>query len=871
MEIRLNSSKLKFKLNEKTLLKNLFDLNIGTLIADTIDISSSKEAKAYYLLYNANHKTNVQLTKELGQDKIDQNKNLMEIFHEIESEWKTFFEQEIILKKDFFDNILQYNTSYLTNSFRLFQRYAELIGITVPEDFSYKYYLTYRDNLVNEYQENKEKYKEIVDFFDNPIYEENKKLITLLESYKNTKNYYITPLQSGVKESLKDLYIEPYFQVYKNNLLVNNNSNYDFERLQDELTIHDFVNNYFLDGVQHKELRNKSNMLFLLGQPGQGKTSFCYRVIYDILEKNHNLPETPIYFLKIRDLHARDFIDDTFNTINRHLYKEVDFNIDKCLLVLDGLDEAYMSGGLTDHDLKILYERLKITSKNNRNLKIILTSRLNYLNTNDPSIEGSLVVRLGVLNEEQIKLYIDNFSSFYPKNKLKNIANNILTDENFKDIKELLEQPVLMYFIAIADIDIQENDSKAVIYDKIFESLAKRSWDKSGQLSYIKCSFKIYNKYLRSFIRNVAFEIYQSPNLHISIKKLSELEATKLFVKKCFDEEIYQEDKLKEISKYLLISFYFQQTNKNEEEDTAIEFFHNSLWEFLTAEYLWLENKRVVINQDEDGEYKPLRVDEYYNAISYLVGNKKLKWEVMQNLENIISLENQETKDLISNLMKDVFYKIAKKDMLLDYDSKNETLSPRDKMHNIFELMWMFYYITSYQTGKRIETNLNINLFLFDNKQPSFSTSNKLINLDLKDDAQYSCFISDALIQNTVFDIDFTEFNFYDNYFFNTLLHQTYFSLYVNDNKFEKVTFEDTRIYVGDFSGNEFILCKFNNIQIPKRETFKKILKNNKFDDYFIENHKVVQRTAKSFKNQSIKEYYIVCTDSENIGGANIE
>lgn len=108
---------------------------------------------------------------------------------------------------------------------------------------------------------------------------------------------------------------------------------------------------------------------------GKGKTSFCYR-FYDYIEKYSDLPPVPIIFLKIRDfLIAKDFINNPFDTISDH-YNYINFKGDELIIVLDGLDEAYMSGGISNEDLRNLYERLK--KRSNKKIKIILTSRFNF-------------------------------------------------------------------------------------------------------------------------------------------------------------------------------------------------------------------------------------------------------------------------------------------------------------------------------------------------------------------------------------------------------------------------------------------------------------------------------------------------------------
>ena len=864
MEIKLKNSQLKFKLDTKSLFKNLVDFSLGSLLTDTINISMSIESKAYYLLYNTNIKTNIALSKKLGQTSLNSTHDLNTIFQNVEREWRLFFEQEIIIRKDFFDNVLQHNQEYLRKSFQLFKSYLEALNIQFPEDFSYEYYNTFRSNLLEEYHENKEKYKELISFFDNHFSIDNEKMNIQLQHYQENANLFTNPLQGNTdsKESLRDLYIEPYFKIYKANIVKPCQESEEFVKIEDGLTLHNFINDFYLSGIVHSHLRECYNMLFILGQPGQGKTSCCYKVIFDILEASHGLPDEPLFFLKIRDLHAKDFVDDTFSTINVALNQDVNFNKDKCILILDGLDEAYMSGGITDNDLKVLYERLNKTCKVNKKLKIILTSRLHYLKINDPSLEGSLVLKLEVLTKKQIKLYVDKFKIFHPDNLLAEKINDILEISDFKHIKELLEQPVIMYFIAIANINISKDDSKVIIYDKIFDSLAKRSWDKNGQLNYInpdlKNDYKKYSKLLRQFIRNIAFEIYQSPNLHITIKRLTELDATKVFIEKCFDKELFKTDNIKDVSKYLLISFYFQQSNKQQEDDTAIEFFHNSLWEFLTAEYFWIENKRIVQNKDEDGDYKPLRIDEYYNVLNRLVGNKEIKDEVIKNLESIIKLENPIINQEITNAIKDIFYRLIEWDMLLTYDFKNEKLAPSDKMHNIFMLAWVFYYNTSITNSEnRITTNDKLNNFIFNPFQLSVIKYNIIERLDFKGHTYPNVFLGEVKLKNSSFNLDFTDFSMFRCKFTNVIFYNTYLN-FVTKNIFENTVFKEVLFSKVSIIENKFINCKFQDIQLSDKNFFARLIRQNEVDDFTKNHHRVISKKEKNHFDKFVINYYLI-------------
>ncbi|WP_394675233.1 NACHT domain-containing protein [uncultured Chryseobacterium sp.] len=681
MEIKLNCSKYLLNINKKEVIKNLFDFNIGSTLTEIIDIQKNVEMKAFLLLFNSARNTNEQLSRYYGQEQINKTYNLASISRSLLKEYKNFLEQEITIKKDFFYNIIHSDNKYLIGSFNLFQKFCKQLEINLPKDIRVEYYIGFRENLNEEFENHKERYQELIDFFNNPISVQNEVLYNLFDYFSSYKEFYTRTLQeeSITKERLKDLYIEPYFSIHKNNILNNSDSNKDFYPIFEGLTIHEFFNNYFLANKKHDFIKKNYDMAFVLGQPGQGKTSFCYKLLYDYLERYSDLPPLPIVFIKIRDLVAKDFINDPFKIIEEH-HHFISFKNDEVILVLDGLDESYMSGGITNEDLRNLYERLK--KRNNKKIKIILTSRFNFLNVNDSCLDNTLILQLNELTDHQIKEYCRKFKIFYPENSLTKNINSILGTKKYEHIKELLRQAVLIYFIAIADIEIEEKDSKSKIYDKIFDSLAQRSWDSNGQLDYINPKLKsdpdLYKSYLREYIRNIAFEIYHSPKLYITISKLLELDATKLFIKRCFNDALNDtKDRIKEFSKYLLISFYFQQTNQDS-SDTALEFFHNSLWEFLTAEYMWEENKNLLLKKDRYDELETIRKENYFSFLDKLSGQKKInEFYVAKNLVEIISNEEEITKIQIFNQSIEIFYELLNNDFLLNFNFEKEGLTCR--------------------------------------------------------------------------------------------------------------------------------------------------------------------------------------------------
>ncbi|PKB17338.1 AAA family ATPase [Flavobacterium sp. 5] len=870
MEIKLNCSDYTAKLNIKEAIKNIFDFNFGTSLTELIQIDNSKEMKAFLLLFNTFKATNLELKKKLGQEILDKTENLSIITNQFEINIKNYFEQEITITKDFFEDIIKHNPEYLKQSFKLFKQNLNLLQIYLPENFEYEYYTAYRNNLQNEFQENKDSYMELVEFFENPIHDQNINFDKILNYYKKIKDFYTNPLQPDIEESnesLKDLYIDPYFKIYKNNTDIRVEDNFDdFESPKTEISIHDFLSDYFLKGIQHPDLKTNYNMLFLLGQPGQGKTSFCYKLIYEYLESCQGLPNIPIYFVKIRDLISKDFIDSTFNTVNKYLTQNINFEEDNCILLLDGLDEAYMAGGLNDMDLKNLYDRLNKTTQQNTNLKIILTSRLNYLKINEPCLDKSLVCQLDVLNDNQISTYAQKFKKFYPNNKFLNKISNILTEKKYVHIKELLQQAVLIYFIAIADIDIEEKDSRANIYDKIFDSLAKRSWDKQrGQLDYIKPKvkedYKLYTKYLKAYIRNIAFEIYQSPNLYITLDKLSDLQSTKQFIKRCFNEDLSKsKEDIKEINKYLLISFYFQEAKNNKTTETAIEFFHNSLWEYLTAEYIWEENKNLLLKKelDDEDEYENVSKEVYFDLLDRLVGQKEFSYSIRNNLVNILENENDEIKKAIFNQSIKIFYKLSEDDFLLEYSNKDNSLTSLEKSVSIFNLFWIIISSSKKNFKYQIKTNTNINRFLFSLSEINIFNHN-LSYIDFEEDLHFL----HELIHEQIDNVNFNEVEelkyLIENDFINTNFNCCGISYcIIRNNKFVNVNFTECSFYkINFFENNTFINVKFNDVQVFTEDWLEDLNQENEVDDFTKNNHIIEVVYEKSFKDVVETKYFV--------------
>lgn len=843
MEIKLNSSKLKWSIKPKELVKNFFDFNWGTTLTEIVKIEKDVEGLAFLLLFQTARKTACELLKNYGQEELTNNYNLVSDNLVFENEMKNFFEKEVVLNKSFFINILDFSPKYMTDSLLIFKEYAEILKINLPKEINNIYYLSYAENLENEFQDGREKYKKLVDYFDNPISSARNKYGYLFDYYTSIKRFYTNQLQQNIEESqetLKDLYVKPNFLIFKNNF---RNSKNDDKFFRATIDIHEFINNFYLNDILYTNISKKYNLLFLLGQPGQGKTSFCYKVIYDYLESKLDLPKKPIFFVKIRELVAKDFINNPFEVLTRHFHNNVNFSEDEVLLILDGLDEAYMSGGITDVDLRNLYDRLNKWKSINIKLKIILTSRENYLNLNDSCLDDSLVLKLDVFSDQQVVEYKNKYLSFYPDNQfIKKLDFFVKHKDNreYNHLNELIRQPVILYFIALANIDVDKSNSRSEIYNKIFNSLAERSWDKQkGQLDFIKKDIKpeVYQRHLREYIRNIAFSIYQSPKLFITLKDLINLDATQKFINKCFDDEFSKDSKnFSGLTKYLLISFYFQETNKSTDE-TAIEFFHNSIWEYLTAEYFWEKYKDLFLAKDRNDEFINVDINEYFEFLNALVGNKSFDGMVSRNLQEIILNEKLEELVQLIERSKAAFNKLSKNDFLLRYHRNDCSLTSVEKIESLFNLSLLYLRFSCKATGKIIKLNSRLTkqfLDVFpdgiiymhnvDYCNISFSWFNKEFHL-----------ISSNL-NYVIFESSVSSVNFSSCVFNNVIFDDCYFhNVEFVGSKFNKVIFNNIYIYKSDLFTNKcnFKDCSFKDVKFESKIQYENFLANNRFDKSF--------------------------------------
>lgn len=294
-------------------------------------------------------------------------------------------------------------------------------------------------------------------------------------------------------------------------------------------------------------------------------------------------------------------------------------NIDKNtifsgVLLLDGLDEISILNNLNT-SIEIFCEKL-LQQFENLKTKIILTSRHGYIDIEKLEKRNlpAIVVQIKRFNQEQ---QIEWLEKYLKNSKQQNIFSiedlkEINQIEKYKHIKELIDQPILLHLVALSGADIKTNNSRASVYNQVFTNLVDRTWESNCHSGIIR---GVSKDNLRHYLQDIAFEIFKFKRDFIKKTELESLESSKRFM-----QEIEKENDIKNILKYLMISFYMQTKEyekKLNQQEYAIEFLHKSLQEYLVAEKIWRQITRFEDDTVEDFKSALFVVWEIFSIRSF--------------------------------------------------------------------------------------------------------------------------------------------------------------------------------------------------------------------------------------------------------------
>lgn len=496
--------------------------------------------------------------------------------------------------------------------------------------------------------------------------------------------------------TLNDLYIEPFFRVHKNcfsssDKRLKNDSNRDKYINIDDESIHIFINDILNNNNKHTLELKEVNTIFIAGQPGQGKSSFTKRFVHDIVENKISLAKDVI-LIKLKNIkEPNDLKNKNLKDIVKDNTKLDIDDLDNYIVVLDGLDELFMKTGLSTSDIETICQKLSRDKTT-----VIITTRHGYVNFDSLNEQNIVILELKELDLTQQLSWLEKYKITYPNIKLSNEIIEKIHNDKQRHILEFINQPILLHMIATMDIDNIEELNKSTLYENFFEILIKRKWEKDEHtLSKLKgVEQEEYSKVLKNMLKELAFHIFNSDFEYIQKYEFEKLPSVKE-LQELLSEKNNNNESLKTNLKGVMVSFYFKEVKKDEEdynpeeknEHYAIEFLHKSLMEYMVASYIYddliecfLETKR------SSGKYIINDVNEALKELWYLFHQKRISNEVRNNLIEIIKEKEQNINDELAERF-DVFLPyLIQKDFL--YESKIGNNNPIEKAQNTFYGFW---------------------------------------------------------------------------------------------------------------------------------------------------------------------------------------
>ncbi|MCB9039334.1 MAG: pentapeptide repeat-containing protein [Lewinellaceae bacterium] len=694
-------------------------LSLNTLLTSTkiIQFKSNKSREAFSLVARSIIEgCRWQIRQEIEQVQIDENNRFYyqkrEINHHAFQQLKDKEYQLHIkdLKKPdklpLLEDFKKYYYEWLKETFDMADTRARSIAAEFPYFFGYALFEELRRG----------RYNELNKWIYDPTIEQQSRLMYRQRYRAELRLEYNCAVLGEPDVALPDVYIEPGFLILDKLLPQEQRDNLRFKKsvpIQEHFipteyknSIHHYFNECFINARQSSAINielETSRMLILFGQPGHGKTSFCFRTAYDLLDRPEFSGE--VFMVRLRDA-DREVVLNPRKELSTLLPEQLgassfwEDGSTTTLLLLDGLDELYMSQGLSDNEVHEFLLGCRRMLNKYKNLFIVITSRFNYIETSRLDNIDALILSLATLNVDQQKELVKRFVAqrSEPISIDPGFLDFVNKDRMYDHIRELIELPILLQMILISGIDLESVDSRAKVYQHLFKAVLDRKWAKDGRLlKYKKDNFKPED--LRFYLAFLAFKIYQSDRNYLIRNEIEGFKETKAFIQKFLTNEITQEE-FGKILKDVLTSFYLKERRKDQDDDSeegdkyhyAIEFLHKSLYEYLCCEYIWSKTKELFLEPNGQPQYHDF--DDVGEDLQRFFSHTRLTDETLDYLYEIMDADTGCHKSL-QEAMNFSLPSLLKHGFIYQYPLHNDKIPqkypPDQQALHIFHGYWAIF------------------------------------------------------------------------------------------------------------------------------------------------------------------------------------
>lgn len=497
-----------------------------------------------------------------------------------------------VIKPDHAEARFEFGWTVESGPIQLFESYNAwlhplLISFEIDEEKSSKWIkkieVTARKNLFKELV-SKRRNKWLVDY---QLLSNNAQIIDLLKGFINPNS---EPKENAWKNYLNDLKEKPSNPIWgeeEHGLGISKlfvEPDYEYARKLDSGSVNlnpTATLQNFLSGLLTQR-RPSTELIFLMGGPGIGKTSFMDVFCSNLAGTN----KLPVILVPAKRLDPNkpifSEVQSYLKSIGHSALSDLLGSTQDCIVAIDGFDElAHATLSTLDSFFRNANDLVR--DRKGLRLKIVLSGRPTLFSSNDVSIpSGSHVIKLKSFDKYRVQLWSNNWK----KAKNSSFDGVSYLNSKSKDIRELAAQPMLLYLLAKMfddnepipiDMD-EEKSSKYNIYVKILDWICRRQEEK--HLTHVT------SNHLRRFLQIAGLATHQSGKRILHWYQFSEILKRSGLADnpKDIDSKSYS----------TILSFAFTSV-----QERAWEFTHKSFGEALAAEAIG----RVLEDISESGRY----------------------------------------------------------------------------------------------------------------------------------------------------------------------------------------------------------------------------------------------------------------------------
>lgn len=421
---------------------------------------------------------------------------------------------------------------------------------------------------------------------------------------------------------------------------------------------------------------NKTSNMLITGSPGIGKTSIISWIANKYKDYND------LIVLRFRDWSNKDLEQGILNAIYNSLNWERS-DLENKILVLDGFDEIKVA-----NERKIMIHDFLYNALDFDNLKIIVTSRHNYLDEYD--FQNAF---------ELLPFNILQIQDFYQ------IIKGIELDREKIDCDNLdvLGIPVILYMAIMVNIDLTIKSTRPELYNRIFAekggifdrlSFVKNGYDNGFQPLRDRDNIRLY----LNFLQKVAFSMFEKKDLYLTSDEYN------------IPELKYQGEKL-EVIEFPIKPFF-------EMDGFKIEFIHNSIYEYFVSEYI-CDSLEQAINKSDV---------EIASVIGYILKQNILSSEILEYLKYKIK-----DKLVDKNNVVHTSFQMMLREGMTYYHTKEHYKDIIECEMNIFYNMLEFIHLWEDESLDIVDSRDLVNYIRYGRQHKMNLANIELKNSDFKD------------------------------------------------------------------------------------------------------------------------------------------